>query len=223
MKYTPERIASVIDHTLLRPDATEEDVRRLCGEALRYGFHSVCVSPSFIARAREFVGGSRVRVCTVIAFPAGTALTEVKVYEAIEAVLLGADELDMVINIALAKMRRWEALGREINAVVTASRGALHKVILETGCLDEEEIRLASRVAVEAGAEFVKTSTGFGPRGALVRDVEIIKEALSGRASVKAAGGIKSLADLLSFLRAGADRIGTSSGVRIMEEALSSL
>ncbi|NOZ26279.1 MAG: deoxyribose-phosphate aldolase [Nitrospirae bacterium] len=216
----PDEIARVIDHTLLRPDAVEEDVVRLCEEALVYGFHSVCVSPCFVEKARGLLGKSPVRVCTVIGFPAGTSTASVKVYEAMEAELFGADELDIVMNMALAKMGRWDDLRREIGSVVMASPGSLHKIILETGCLNDDEIIRASQAAAEAGAEFVKTSTGFGPRGASIRDVELMKRAVSGRALIKAAGGIRTLGQVVSFLQAGASRIGTSSGVRIMEECL---
>ncbi len=218
-KYRPEEIAGVIDHTLLRPDAVEEDVRRLCEEALRYGFHSVCVSPCFVSRARDFLGDGPVSVCTVIGFPTGASLTAVKLYEAIEAVLHGADELDVVINVGLAKSGGWNELRREIESIVTASPDAVHKIIIETGCLDDDGITKASQAAAEAGAEFVKTSTGFGPRGASLRDVELMKRAVSGRARIKAAGGIKTLGQVVSFLHAGASRIGTSSAVSIMEEA----
>ncbi len=223
MRYKPERIARVIDHTLLRADAVLQEVHRLCEEAVRYGFHSVCVNPSFVADAKECLRGNTVRVCTVVGFPLGATLPEVKVYEAIEAALLGADELDIVMNIGMAKRGSWEELEREIRSVVMATPDRVHKIILETGCLTDEEIKRASAAAAEAGAEFIKTSTGFGPRGATVRDVELIREAVSGRAAVKAAGGIRSLDELLTFLRAGAERIGTTSGVRIMEEALSVL
>ncbi|VAX34661.1 Deoxyribose-phosphate aldolase, partial [hydrothermal vent metagenome] len=217
-KYLPdEEIARVIDHTLLRPDAKEDDVFRLCEEAIRYGFYSVCISPVFVARARQLLKGSSVKVCTVIGFPSGAVLTGVKVYEAIEAVLLGADELDIVMNIGMAKMGRWDDLKREIESIVMASNKVVHKIILETGCLQEEEIKKASQSAVEAGAEFIKTSTGFGPRGATVRDIELMKEAVSNRAAIKAAGGIKTLDQVVSLLQAGADRIGTSSGVKIIK------
>ncbi len=218
-KYQPDEIARVIDHTLLRPDAVEDDVLRLCEEAQRYGFYSVCINPVFVSRAREFLGGSTVRVCAVVGFPTGAVLTGVKVYEAIETVLSGADELDIVMNIGMAKMGRWDDLKREIESIVMASSKVVHKIILETGCLQDEEIKKVSRVAAEAGAEFIKTSTGFGPRGATVRDIELMREAVSGRVAIKASGGIKTLDQVVSFLQAGADRIGTSSGVRIMEEA----
>ena len=216
-KYLPDEIARVIDHTLLRADAVEDDVFRLCEEALRYGFCSVCISPVVVAKAREFLRGSTVRVCTVVGFPSGAVRTGVKVYEAIEAVLLGADELDIVMNTGMAKMGRWDDIKREIESIVMASSKVVHKIILETGCLQDEEIKKASQSAVEAGAEFIKTSTGFGPRGATVRDIELMREAVSGRAAIKAAGGIKTLDQVVSFLQAGADRIGTSSGVKIIK------
>lgn len=213
--YNP---AGLIDHTLLKADASADNIRLLCKEAERFGFYSVCINPSFISTAREFLKDTPVKISTVIGFPLGANSTAVKVYESIEAVLDGADELDIVMNVSRARDGRWEEVRDEIRAVVMATPAALHKVIIETGLLKDEEIREASIAAVDGGAEFIKTSTGFGPRGASIRDIEIIMETADGRALIKASGGIKSAKDLLAFINAGADRIGTSSGVKIMEE-----
>ncbi|MEJ2183936.1 MAG: deoxyribose-phosphate aldolase [Nitrospirota bacterium] len=215
----PGELAALIEHTLLRPGAGERDVRALCAEAREYGFFAVCVHPVHVSLARGLLGESPVRVATVVGFPLGMNLTPVKVYEAMQAALEGADELDMVMKVGAAREGRWEAVQRDMADVVLATPELTHKVILECALLSDEEKVRAARAAVEAGAEFVKTSTGFGPWGARVEDVGLLREAVGGRAGVKAAGGIKTLADLLSMVRAGAARIGTSSGVAIMKEA----
>lgn len=222
-KYSPEDIAGVIDHTLLRPDAVEDDILRLCDEAGRCGFYSVCIHPSFTALARKRLERSGIKVSTVIGFPLGATHTSVKTYEAIESVFYGAGELDIVINIGMAKAGRWEGIRGELRSIVMATPSVIHKVIVETGYLTDKEIKSASLAALDAGAGFIKTSTGFGPRGATLEDVAVIRDAVGNRALIKAAGGIRSLEGVISFLEAGADRIGTSSGVAIMEEALSAL
>jgi len=213
-----ETVASSIEHTLLRPDAGEDDLERLCKEAVQYGFHAVCVNPSRVGFVREYLMNRPVRVCTVVGFPLGATLTEVKVFEAMRAVESGADEIDMVMNVGLAKEGRWNLLRDEIQAVALAIPDAVFKVIIETGLLDQEEIITSSRVVEEGGAGFVKTSTGYGPRGATLSDIQAIKEAVSDRMGIKASGGIRELKEVLSFLAAGASRIGTSAGVKIMEE-----
>jgi deoxyribose-phosphate aldolase len=211
-------MAKLIDHTLLRPDAREEDIGALCREALKYGFHSVCVNPHFIEKARALLRGSEVRVTTVVGFPLGMTLTAVKAYEAMNSALLGAEELDIVINLGALKSGRWDVVRRDISDVMAATRGLLHKVIIEACYLDDEEKKRAATTALEAGAEFVKTSTGFGPGGARAEDVRLIRGVLRDRAGVKASGGIRTLAQAREMIAAGAARIGTSQGRAIMEE-----
>jgi deoxyribose-phosphate aldolase len=211
-------IAELIDHTLLRPDASYLDIKRLCEEALQFGFYSVCINPCFIKIAKELLKDSNVRVATVIGFPLGMTLTEVKVYEAMNASLLGADEIDIVINIGALKSGDWETVRKDISDVIMATKGLIHKTIIETCYLDDNEKRRAVEIALEAGSEFIKTSTGFGPLGARVRDIRLIKSIVGDAAGIKAAGGIRTLKQVLSMLKAGATRIGTSAGVRIVRE-----
>jgi deoxyribose-phosphate aldolase len=213
-------IAKLIDHTLLRPDAREQDVRTLCAEAREFGFHSVCVNPHFVEKARALLRGSGVRVTSVVGFPLGMTLTAVKAYEALNAALLGAEELDMVINLGALKSGRWDVVERDISDVVAVTRGLIHKVIIEACYLDEEEKKRAAGAALEAGADFVKTSTGFGPGGARVEDVRLIRAVVGDKAGVKASGGIRTLAQAREMVAAGATRIGTSRGRDIMEEEM---
>ena len=211
-------IAQLIDHTLLKPDATMGEIRRLCEEAVRFGFHSVCVNPFFVPEANTILSGSRVKVTTVIGFPLGMTLTHVKVYEAMESVLRGSEELDIVMNIGMAKSGRWRDVQKDISDVISATKGVVHKVIIEACYLAGEEKGEASRMVLEAGAEFVKTSTGFGSGGATVEDIHLIRSVVKDRCAIKASGAIKSLRQVREFIAAGATRIGTSSGVKIMEE-----
>ncbi len=211
-------IAKLIDHTLLKPTATENDIKKLCDEAKKYGFFSVCIHPFFIKTARKFLSKSDIKVTTVIGFPLGMTLLRTKIFEAMEAVLMGVDELDMVINLGEAKAHNWEFVKKEISDLVTATPHVVHKIIIETCYLADDEKIKASLSAMEAGAEFVKTSTGFASAGAVVKDVEIIRAATKGKIGIKAAGGIRTLKDVLKFVDAGASRIGTSSGVDIMKE-----
>jgi len=212
-------IAKLIDHTLLRPDATRADILRLCDEAVKFGFFAVCVHPYFIGLAKEAMFKSHVKIASVIGFPLGITLPAVKIYEAMQAVLNGADELDIVINTGLAKSGEWEAVKRELSDIVTATPAAVHKIIIETCYLTDDEKKKACEVVIEAGAEYIKTSTGFGPSGAVVRDVQLIKALIKGKTGIKAAGGIKTLSQAKAFIEAGATRVGTSSGVDIMKEA----
>ncbi len=211
-------IAGFIDHTLLRADATEEDIRRLCAEAGKYGFYAVCVNPFFVEKARDFLSGSPVKLATVVGFPLGASRTEVKVYEAMRAALSGADELDIVINVGAARDGLWGLVERDIADVVSATEGLVHKAIIEACYLTEDEKRRAVEAVLKAGAAFVKTSTGFGPGGATVGDVRLIKDIAGGRAGIKAAGGIRTLEQARAMVEAGATRIGTSSGVAIVKE-----
>lgn len=216
----PPDLPSRIDHTLLRPEATTLDVRRLCAEAQRYKFGGVFVHPSYLADVARLLDGSGIRVGTPIGFPFGAQTTPVKAYEAEQACRLGAQDLDMVINIGRLKSGDYDLVREDMAAVVKATPSAGHKVILETCYLTQEEKRVACRLAVEAGMDYVKTSTGFGPGGATEEDVQLMASAVSSRGKVKAAGGIRDLALTRVLLRAGADRIGTSAGVGIMNEWL---
>lgn len=225
MINSPGDLASIIDHTLLRPDATEKDILYLCDEAARYGFKAVCVNPSRVALAAGALSGSGVAVCAVAGFPLGAGSTAAKVAEAAGAVMDGAVEIDMVINIGLLKDRRHDLVTRDVRAVVEAvaglGRGALVKAIIETCHLTGEEKEKACLLCEEAGARFIKTSTGLGPSGATVEDVELIRRTVAPDTGIKASGGIKTLDQALQMVRAGATRIGASSGVRIMRELLS--
>ncbi len=211
-------IAKLIDHSLLRPDATVSEIERLCDEAMRFGFHSVCVNPFFVSSAKDLVGRADVKVTTAIGFPLGMTFTNVKVYEAIEGVLNGADELDIVMNIGMAKSGQWNALRKDISDVISATRETLHKIIIETCYLSREEKIKAVEVVFDSGAAFVKTSTGFCAGGATTEDITLIKAVIGNGLGIKASGGIKTLDQVKEFIDAGATRIGTSHGVAIMEE-----
>ena len=215
-----KHIAGLIDHTLLRPDATDSDIMLLCEEAVEHGFYSVCVHPSFVKQCRQILSASTVKISAVIGFPLGAHTSRVKQYEALEAVFSGADELDIVMNAGFVKSNHWEAAEKELSDIVTITPGVLHKIIIETCNLTDDEKRKASMMVMKTGAEFIKTSTGFGAGGAEVKDVELIKSATKGKIGIKAAGGIKTFHQVLEFVNAGATRIGTSSGIAIMKEAL---
>jgi len=215
-------VAAAIDHTLLKPEARADDIRRLCDEARQYGFATVCVNPCFAGLAARQLAGSPVRICTVAGFPLGAAASEIKAAEARLALSEGAAEIDMVLNVGALKAGEDEYVVRDIRGVVDACReaGAISKVIIETALLTEEEKVRACRSVQQAGADFVKTSTGFGPGGANARDVALLAVCVAGSAvRVKAAGGVRTLADAVAMMRAGASRLGTSAGVKIMEEA----
>jgi deoxyribose-phosphate aldolase len=207
-----------IDHTVLRPEATRADVLRLCRDARQHGFRVIFIPPCYAAEAVEAVAGSPVRVGIPVGFPLGGHATGVKVAEAVEGVRQGAVVLDMVINISRLKSGDLNDVRRDISEVVQATPGAEHKVILETCYLTNQEKVTACRLAVEAGADYVKTSTGFGAAGATVADVKLLKAAVEGRAKVKASGGIRDWRTTQEMLEAGADRIGTSASLKILEE-----
>ena len=209
-------LAKYIDHTLLKPTATEADIERLCREADEHYFYAVCVNPAFVPAAKRALGTSPVRVAAVIGFPLGANASQVKAAEAALAVSQGADELDMVIPIGRALAGDWEAVTADVRAVREAAPNAVLKVILETGYLSEEQIRKAAEAALAGGADFLKTSTGFGPRGATLEDVRLLAEVAAGRAKVKAAGGIRTREDAWKMIEAGAERLGTSSGVALV-------
>jgi len=215
-----EEILKKIDHTTLKPYASEKDVIKLCEEALRYGFKAVCINPYYVPLAAKILKGSDVKVCSVVGFPLGATFSEIKALEAEKAVKLGASEIDMVMNISAFKSGRHEYVKEEIEKIKERMGEAILKVIIECCYLTDEEKVLAAKICEEAGADYVKTSTGFGAGGAMIEDVKLLRRALSPRVKIKAAGGIKTLKQVLQFIEAGADRIGTSSGVKIAEEAL---
>ena len=214
-------IASLIDHTLLRPDATASDIRQLCAEASKYRFASVCVNPYWVSLAAAELAGSPVKVCTVIGFPLGAAITPIKAAEAEAAILVGAQEIDMVQNVGELRGGNLDAVREDIRAVVDAAHrnGAIVKVILETALLDDHQKSVACTLAKAAGADFVKTSTGFGPHGATAHDVALMRQAVGPNMGVKASGGIRTLEDLKIMVAAGATRVGASASVKIMEAA----
>jgi deoxyribose-phosphate aldolase len=212
-------IAALIDHTILKPEATRVDVLQVCREARQYGFASVCVNPYWVPMVREELAGSPVKVCTVIGFPLGATSTEAKVAEAHVALRAGAEELDMVMNVGALRSGDQEAVKLDIQAVVKAAHedGAIVKVILETVLLDDHQKTVACTLAKLAGADFVKTSTGFGPAGANAHDVALLRAAAGPEMGVKASGGIRTLEDLKAMTAAGATRIGASASVKIVE------
>lgn len=209
-------LASYIDHTLLKPAATVEDIVTLCEEALQHKFAAVCVNPIYVDLAAHHLAGTGVKTATVIGFPLGATFTASKAAEAKEAVLRKADELDMVINIGAAKAGVWEAVTADIRQVVEAADGALVKVIIETGLLTDGEKRQACQAIIEAGAHFVKTSTGFGPGGATVEDICLFKQVVGDKIGIKASGGIRTREQALELVAAGATRLGTSAGITIV-------
>jgi deoxyribose-phosphate aldolase len=220
MPLTESEIARLIDHTLLKPDATQDEIRKLCEEALQFQFASVCVNPWNVAQSAELLRGSAVKVCTVVGFPLGAALPEVKVFEAQKSIERSAQEIDMVINIGALKSGLLAAVEADIQGVVAASHhgGAICKVIIETCLLTREEKIQASLAARNAGADFVKTSTGFSTAGATPEDVRLIRAAIGPNTGIKAAGGVRTLEDLLKMVEAGATRIGASAGVKIIQQ-----
>lgn len=212
------KINKYFDHTLLAANASKEEILKLCEEAKEYDFMSVCVNPYYIGVAKEALKGSDVKVCTVIGFPLGQMTTDAKIFEASDAVKKGADEVDMVINVAALKDKEYDYVKNEIHAIKTACNGKLLKVILECCYLSKDEIAIASRLAKEAGADFVKTSTGFGKGGATPEDVKIMRDTVGENMGVKAAGGIHSLDDFNAMVKSGANRIGCSHSIAIIKE-----
>ncbi len=209
-------LARMIDHTLLKPDATTDDLKRLCAEARKYHFASVCVNSSNVARVKALLHGSGVMTCAVVGFPLGAMATPAKAYEAREAVRAGADEIDMVINIGALKSRDYALVADDIRKVVDAARPAAVKVILETGSLSSEEKVIAVSLAKVAGAAFVKTSTGFGPGGATAEDIALMRRLVGDELGVKASGGVRTHDDAERMVTAGANRIGASASVAIV-------
>ena len=205
-----------IDHTLLKPDATKEMVLQLCDEAKTNHFASVCVNPCHVYDCATYLKNSGVKVCTVIGFPLGTNTTEVKVFETKNAIENGADEIDMVVNIGALKEGNYDYVYKEMKAIKEASQDHIVKVIIETCLLKDEEKKIACQLALKAQADFVKTSTGMSTYGATSHDVALMKEIVGNQAQVKASGGIRTLEDMLTMIESGATRIGTSSGIKML-------
>lgn len=208
----------MIDHTVLKADTPLETVKRICDEAMEYGFASVCINPCHVAYCADYLKDSDVNVCTVIGFPLGANTSAVKAFETKDAIANGADEIDMVMYIGALKDKNYDLVRDDVKAVVEAANGTLVKVILETCLLTEDEIKKACELCVEAKADYVKTSTGFSTRGATIEDVRIMKEAVHGKAKVKAAGGVRTPEDMVKIVAAGADRIGTSAGCSLVKK-----
>ena len=215
------QLAEYIDHTLLKPDASDDQIAQLCYEARKYNFAAVCVNPSKVKLCSQLLRNSAVKIATVVGFPLGATPPEVKAYETQQAIDDGAHEIDMVINIGAMKSKDYSLVGRDIATVVRTAHigGAITKVIIEAALLNDEEKAIACKLAKEAGAEFVKTSTGFSSGGATAHDVALMRWAVGPEMGVKAAGGIKTYADMQKMIEAGATRIGASASVKIMQEA----
>jgi deoxyribose-phosphate aldolase len=213
------KLSRMIDHTLLKPDATPEQIAQLCFEARKYGFASVCVNPTWVSLCAQLLRGTQVKVCTVIGFPLGATASEVKAFETQNAIDHGATEIDMVLNIGALKARELDLVAQDIRGVVQAAhaRGPIVKVILETALLNDEEKTIACLIAKEAGADFVKTSTGFASGGATVHDIELMRRTVGPEMGVKASGGVRTFEDAESMIKAGATRIGASAGVKIIQ------
>ena len=211
------KLNKYIDHTLLKADASQEQIETLIEEAKKYDFASVCVNPTWVHFAAQALKATDVKVCTVIGFPLGANTPELKAFETSDAIQNGANEVDMVINIGALKSRNFDLVERDIRAVVEAAEGTLVKVIIETCLLTDDEKVKACQIAQKAGADFVKTSTGFSTGGATVADVALMRKTVGPDMGVKASGGARSYEDALAFIKAGATRIGASSGVAIME------
>lgn len=213
---TPSDLSAFIDHTLLKADATSEDIRRLCQEAITYKFKAVCVNPNFVNLASQLVKGSGVLVASVVGFPLGAHLSAIKEQETAIAIHDGASEVDMVIRLDLVKENRWPDVETDIAAVVRGAKGNTVKVILETGLLSVEQIAQACRASENAGAHFVKTATGFLGRGATIEDIELMRKSCAPHMQIKASGGVKSFEQAKALIASGATRIGTSSGVTLV-------
>ena len=217
----PSEIASLIDHTLLKPDATRANIEDLCREAAQFGFATVCVNPTWVALCARALADTRVRVCSVVGFPFGATTADVKGYETQRAIFDGAREIDMVINVGALKSADLRTVERDIEAVTTPCRtcGAISKVIIEAALLTDDEKVTACTLAKAAGADYVKTSTGFGPGGATVADVALMRRVVGTDMGIKAAGGVRDLESLKAMVAAGATRVGASAGVKIVQQA----
>jgi deoxyribose-phosphate aldolase len=217
----PSSVAALIDHTLLKPDATRQEIDELCREAAQFGFATVCVNPTWVAHAARRLAGTSTRVCSVVGFPLGATTADVKGYETRRAIFDGAREIDMVINIGALKSGDLRTVERDIEAVAASCRecGALSKVIIEAALLSNDEKITACTIAKAAGADYVKTSTGFGPGGATAADVALMRRVVGAEMGVKAAGGVRDLEGLRAMVEAGATRVGASAGVKIVQQA----
>lgn len=213
-------LAKLIDHTDVRPIATDADIKRLCDEAVKHGFCAVCVQPYFVRLASSLLANeSGVKVCTVVGFPFGTNVTDVKVFEVRKAIEDGAEELDVVMNISAVKSGNYAYLEEELNKIMSAAEDTVIKLIIETGYLTVEEMKKVCDIAVKAGVDYIKTCTGFGPRGVSLDDVRLIKEFTGGKVGIKASGGIRTYEQAVSLIEAGATRLGTSRSLKILEGA----
>lgn len=213
----PRDLSGLIDHTLLKPNATEAQIAKICGEAIENNFWSVCVNPFWVPLAAELLMESSVKICTVIGFPLGATSSQAKAFEAETAIAQGANEVDMVLNVGALKSGNYDLVISDIQGVVRAAKGkALVKVILETGLLNEAEKIKSCELSVAAGANFVKTSTGFGPGGATVEDIALMRRVVGPKLGVKASGGVRDYQTAMAMIKAGATRIGTSSGIQII-------
>lgn len=208
-------LTKYIDHTILKPEATSEDIEGLCREASEHKFAAVCVNPCYVKLAVSLLAGTGVKVATVIGFPLGANLSEVKAFEAKHAVQQGADEIDMVINVGAAKQGDWEAVLNDIRQVVAGAESRIVKVIVETALLTEDEKKKVCNLVLDSGAHYIKTSTGFSTGGATVSDIELFKGILGEKIGIKASGGVRSRRDAETLIAAGASRLGTSAGVNI--------
>ncbi len=213
-------LAKLIDHTDVRPIATDADIKRLCDEAVKHGFCAVCVQPYFVRLASSLLANeSGVKVCTVVGFPFGTNVTDVKVFEVRKAIEDGAEELDVVMNISAVKSGNYAYLEEELNKIMSVAEDTVIKLIIETGYLTVEEMKKVCDIAVKAGVDYIKTCTGFGPRGVSLDDVRLIKEFTGGKVGIKASGGIRTYEQAVSLIEAGATRLGTSRSLKILEGA----
>jgi len=220
MEMDKVKLVKYIDHTQLKPFATFDDIKKLCDEAIKYGFYLVMVAPIYVKFVKEYLAdkGKDIKVGTVVGFPLGYSHTSIKVKETLKAIEDGADEIDMVMNISYFKSKKYNLVLEDIKEVVNASQGKIVKVIVETCYLTVEEKYNVAKLVLESGAHFIKTSTGFGKEGAKIEDVKIFKQVVGDKIGIKAAGGIRTLKQMLDFIKAGANRIGTSSSVKIIEE-----
>jgi len=225
LKLSIESLAKIIDYAILSPDATIDKIKRACRESIKYKFKCLCVNPTYVSLISKILKKTEVSVCSVINFPFGASLTEVKIFEAEKVINLGAEEIDMVMNLGAFKSKNYDLVREEIKSVVELAHenNVVVKIIIETCYLSEEEKKVASKLVLNAGADFIKTSTGFGSSGAKVEDVKLIRSIVGNRIGIKAAGGIRTFKDALSMIEVGANKIGTSSAVKIVNEFTSFL
>ncbi|MBD0832758.1 deoxyribose-phosphate aldolase [Aestuariibaculum sediminum] len=213
-----KQLSRYIDHTLLRPTATKEDITKLCQEAKTFNFYSVCTNSCYTKHAKEQTLNSKVKVCSVIGFPLGAMSTKAKVFETTQAIKDGADEIDMVMNLGLLKAKNFTSITREIESIKEQLKNKVLKVIIETCYLTDDEIVKACKLAIQAGADYIKTSTGFGTHGATLNHVKLMKSVVVDKAKIKASGGIKDYNTASKYIQLGVDRIGTSAGIKIVTD-----